>query len=528
MRVLIAGGGVAGSVTAMALQQAGIDSTIFESYGRTDADVGSYFTISPNGLDALDAVGALHISKACGLPTRRNVLWDTRGRRLGTPGLGAPLPDGTVAQTMKRAKLTRLLLDEAVRRGIVVEFGRRLAGAAIGADGSVTASFADGSRATGDLLVGADGIHSVTRRLIDPGAPTGRYVGLTNFGGITHGASLDVEREAWHMIFGRRAFFGFYAASNGDVVWFVNWPRAEIGRDERAETSDRAWKERLIELFTDDEGPAIDLMRAGELELAGDNTYDLGHVPVWHRGPMVIIGDAAHAPSPTSGQGASMAAEDGVILAKALRDLPSIRDALVAYEQQRRGRVEKIVAFGARGSSAKVPGRFGRIMRDLFLRLVFRLFMSERSMAWLYDHRVEWDRRAAGGQARLRAASVIAQRPVDRGGRHQRPTTRPSAILTAEDELNGRADICVRRTQGDAADANTESASGHQHRAPGKRLPLDRPRDAHLTPAAKQRHLFGWDIDHGQPAWLRRVPAPDHAGHLDRRAHSQTIPPPRR
>lgn len=59
---------------------------------------------------------------------------------------------------------------------------------------------------------------------------------------------------------------------------------------------------------------------------------------------MVVIGDAAHASSPTSGQGASMAAEDGVILAKALRDLPSIPEALDAYEQLRRGRVEKIVA----------------------------------------------------------------------------------------------------------------------------------------------------------------------------------------
>ena len=397
MRVLIAGGGVAGSVTAMALQQAGIESTIFESHRRTDADVGSYFTVSPNGLDALDAVGALHLAKAAGLPTRRNVLWDASGRRLGAPGLGMPLPDGTVAQTMKRSRLSRLLLDEAIRRGIAVEFNRRLADATIGPDGNATAVFEDGSEATGDLLVGADGIHSVTRRIIDPGAPTGRFVGLTNFGGITHGASLDVEGEAWHMIFGRRAFFGYYAAPNGDVIWFVNWPRAEISSEERATTSDQVWKERLIELLADDEGPAIELIRAGELELAGDNTYDLGHVPVWRRGSIVIIGDAAHAPSPTSGQGASMAAEDGVILAKTLRDLPSIPEALDAYEHVRRGRVEKIVAFGARGSSAKVPGPFGRVTRDLALRLVFRLFVTERSMAWLYDHRVEWDRALPAG-----------------------------------------------------------------------------------------------------------------------------------
>ena len=86
-----------------------------------------------------------------------------------------------------------------------------------------------------------------------------------------------------------------------------------------------------------------------------------------------------------------MAAEDGVILAKALRDAPSIPAALAAYEHARRKRVEKIVAYGARGSSAKAPGRVGRVVRDAVLRLVFRYAVTDRSTAWMYDHRVEWD-----------------------------------------------------------------------------------------------------------------------------------------
>lgn len=391
MHVLIAGGGVAGSVTSMALQRAGIESTIFEGHPTTDADIGSYLTIAPNGLDALDAVGALPLVTKAGLPTWRNVLLASNGARLGVAGLGTALPDGTVAQTIKRSRLARLLLDEAARRGIAIDYGRRLADARVGPNGRVTAQFADGSSVIGDLLVGADGIHSVTRRLIDPAAPNGRYVGLTNFGGITRGAHLDVEPRAWQMIFGRRAFFGYYAADNGDVVWFANWPRTPIEPAERETTSRDAWKAHLLDLFTDDAGPAIDLIRAGELELAADNTHDLGHVPVWHRGPMVVIGDAAHAPSPTSGQGAAMAAEDGVMLAKALRDLPSIPAALNAYEAARRGRVEKIVAYGARGSSAKAPSGFGRVMRDLAMRMVFKLFVTERSTAWIYDHRVAWE-----------------------------------------------------------------------------------------------------------------------------------------
>ena len=389
MQVLISGAGVAGTVTAMALQRAGIGATIFEAHQPAASDVGSYLSISPNGLDALRAIDVLGLVKEAGLPTRRNVLWSTGGTRLGAPRLGQPLSDGTVAQTMKRARLTGLLQAEALRRGIPVEFGRRLADARVDEKGRVVATFEDGSEATGDVLVGADGIHSVTRRLIDSSAPSGRYVGLTNFGGVTHGVSLDAEREAWHMIFGQKAFFG-YLATDEQVVWFVNWPREVIDRQERATTDPATWKARLAELFERDAGPARDLIRAGELELAGDSTYDLGHVPVWHRGPMVIVGDAAHAPAPSSGQGASMAAEDGIILAKALRDFPTVGEALAVYERARRQRVEKIVAFGARSSSAKVPGRFGRVLRDVALRVVFRLAVTDASMAWLYDHRVDW------------------------------------------------------------------------------------------------------------------------------------------
>jgi 2-polyprenyl-6-methoxyphenol hydroxylase-like FAD-dependent oxidoreductase len=228
----------------------------------------------------------------------------------------------------------------------------------------------------------------VTRRIIDPTAPAGRYVGLTNFGGVTRGAADGIAVGAWNLIFGLRAFFGYQATPSGDVIWFANVPRPVITQAERDATSHDAWRRKLAGLFADDAGPAIRLIEAGELELAADNTHDLGHVPTWHRGPLVVIGDAAHAPAPTSGQGASMAIEDAVVLADALRDAPSIPAAFAAYERARRERVEKIVAWGARGSSSKVPGRFGRVVRDTMLRAMFRYLITDTSLAWMYDYRV--------------------------------------------------------------------------------------------------------------------------------------------
>ena len=103
---------------------------------------------------------------------------------------------------------------------------------------------------------------------------------------------------------------------------------------------------------------------------------------------MIVIGDAAHAPAPSSGQGASMAMEDGVLLAMALRDAPSIDEAFTSFELVRRERVERIVAQGARSSSSKTPGRIGSAIRDVVLRLVFRYAVTERSMAWMYDARI--------------------------------------------------------------------------------------------------------------------------------------------
>ena len=118
---------------------------------------------------------------------------------------------------------------------------------------------------------------------------------------------------------------------------------------------------------------------------------------------MVIIGDAAHAASPSSGQGASMAIEDAIVLAQCLRDVPAIDEALATYEGLRRGRVEKIVAQGKRNGTGKTPGPFGRAMRDLVLRIVFSGTRTSDPMAWIHDHRIDWESPVALSHDELKA-----------------------------------------------------------------------------------------------------------------------------
>jgi FAD-dependent urate hydroxylase len=388
---LVIGGGVAGPVTAMALQRAGIDAVVYEAHARTTDDVGSYLTVATNGLDALRALGADGPVLDAGFPTPTNVLLSTTGRRLGAVSNGGILPDGTVSHTIKRAGLYRALHAEAAGRGIRVEFGKRLVDAAAAPGGGVVARFDDGTTATADLLVGADGVHSVTRRMIDPAAPEGRYVGLVNFGGYTHDAAAGAEPGIWYMIFGRRAFFGYVVDPGGGTVWFANVPRPQVGRAERAATTPDQWRRQLVDLFAGDRGPATRLIADGQLEFGADSTHDLPSVPVWHKGAMIIVGDAAHAPSPSSGQGASMAAEDAVVLAKCLRDLPDVPRAFAAYERLRRPRVERIVAQGARTSSTKTAGPVARLARDLALPVVFKLLVTDRSLAWMHQHHLDWE-----------------------------------------------------------------------------------------------------------------------------------------
>lgn len=392
MKALIVGGGIAGPATAMALQQVGIEAVVLEAWPRPDGEVGSWFTVAPNGLHALDCIGALDLARSIGFPTDDNTMYAATGRLIGTISLGVPLADGTRALTMKRSRLALALAEEAERRGVEVRWGSRVVDIEQHEAG-VSVTLDDGERLEADLLVGADGVHSLVRRRIDPKAPSGRYVGLTNFGGITRGAAVSagLAPRAWHFTFGSQAFFGAHATPDGDVVWFVNAPREAITAAERATTTHDEWRAQLASLMQDDAGPAVELIRRGELELAADNTHDLGHVPTWHRGRVVILGDAAHAPSPSSGQGASMALEDAVVLATSLRDAHTVEQGLADFVAARRDRVERIVKVGARSSSAKIPGRIGRSLRDAGMRFAFRHVVTERSMAWMTGHRVSLD-----------------------------------------------------------------------------------------------------------------------------------------
>jgi 2-polyprenyl-6-methoxyphenol hydroxylase-like FAD-dependent oxidoreductase len=397
---LVIGGGIAGPAAAIALQKAGIDAVIYEAHPGSAEGIGSFLTLGSNGIDALRTIDAEGAALAAGFPTPGITLRGHTGKQLGVSRISTSLTGGTTSHTLKRSDLYQVMHDEATSRGIRFEHGKCLTGAMETGDG-VRAIFADGSEASGDLLIGGDGVHSAVRTIIDPNAPAPTYAGLINLGGYVRAAQVEAEPGSYTMIFGKRAFFGYAVAPDGEVWWFANLPRRdEPARGELASMDAEEWRRRLIGLYGDDAGPAVRILEATpNAGIGGASPIHLiPHLPAWHRGRMVVIGDSAHAPSPSSGQGASLSIEDAVVLAKCLRDLPDHRQAFTRFEALRRPRVERIIKAAARINNSKAAGPVGRVVRDAVLPLIMKMAAGSKQVQEVYAYHIDWDAPITGPQ----------------------------------------------------------------------------------------------------------------------------------
>src|SRR5204863_710306 len=210
------------------------------------------------------------------------------------------------------------------------------------------------------------------------------------------GQGLESTHGAMHLAFGKRGFFGYMV--DDEAGWFANLPSAKyMTAAEARQTPASVWVRRLKEFFAEDTLPALqmlDRIREDELVVVG-GMEEMPPVPVWHRGRTVLVGDAAHATSPSSGQGASIAIESAVELARSLRDRPTIEQAFQVYEGSRRPRVERIIKQTARVNSDKAPGPIGRFIRDLMFPIAMRTFYNQEKMVgWIHRYTIDWKAKA--------------------------------------------------------------------------------------------------------------------------------------
>lgn len=365
-RAVVVGGGVAGHAAAIALRRLDVAVTVLEERAADD-EAGSFLRLNPNGLDALAALGVLDPVVADSFPVRRVERRDLAGTVLADRPLADP--DATRdlgSRFVTWAGLAGALRADSVRRGALVRHGARVVGAEVAGD-VVTARLADGGAVEADLLVGADGVRSTIRTVIDPAAPAPEYRGSRTVYGYTRRAEPHVPPApaALRSYLGPTGWLAHLDhPDSGEVWWFTNLRTGEPLPDPAPGTDE--WRAELLGQWRTDDVPAGIIRPADRIRAADDRA--LPHLPRWHADRLVVIGDAAHAAPPASEQGAALAIEDAAVLGQCVRDL-DLSDALPRFVRERRDRVETIIGVATgRRNVAEGP-------------------------EWAYRHHVEWRRR---------------------------------------------------------------------------------------------------------------------------------------
>jgi len=362
MRITVIGGGVAGSASAIALARMGAEVTVYEAYEDPAGPVGSFISLAVNGLRALDALGVLKQVQQAGFPVARQRMWSGRGKQLGEVARNRRPGDDLLSVTLMRADLVTELRTAALDAGATIVTGQRAGGSA-----------------DADLVVGADGIWSATRRTLDPDAPEPAYSGIYSVSG-TSTRPPGIAPDGFNWIFARHGVFIYLPAPDGTVWWTAQVCAKQPPHDPAAAD--------LGSLYRAEPQAAAILARTTAIRAA-----NLGHVlkPVTRRydDRTVLIGDAAHPAG--AGQGASMALEDAVILARRLADSGTIPEALAAFDRERQPRAGKLARMDSKNRDVKTAGPIASRMRELIMPHVFNRFY-EGATGWLYDSDLSTER----------------------------------------------------------------------------------------------------------------------------------------
>ncbi len=390
-KALIIGAGIAGPAAGILLRRAGVDCEIFEAWPYSKG-IGGGLQIAPNGMHVIDELGLARELISRGSVAESFDFYSQAGRKLGSLNRDMERRFGQPAVNVCRATLNEILLDKAWSSCVSLYFEKRLIKVEDRGDQPIIAYFADGTTAEGDFLIGADGVHSVARRQVVPDGPKPFDTGLIGFGGFVPHAVLDghaIGRRV-ETTFGQSGFFGYgYCSSNPNdgVMWWSTQPARGMDAAMFRALDPETLKQHLRSFHHGWHDPIPRILEAAE-DIVVTDTLDVATLPTWSRKRSLLIGDAAHATSPHAGQGASLALEDAMRLAKLMQDGQELGLTFQNFEAERRPRAEKIVAIARRnGNNKREFSATGALIRDQMLKWLLPFGAKGMEFMYAYDAR---------------------------------------------------------------------------------------------------------------------------------------------
>ncbi|GAB4400536.1 MAG: FAD-dependent monooxygenase [Anaerolineales bacterium] len=328
-KIIIIGGGIGGLCTAIALQQHGFEVKVYEKVKRL-GEVGAGLTLWSNALKVLRALGVADAVINAGSKLKRSQIRANNGETLfdaRTDEMEARYGEPVVA--IHRADLHQILISALKPNTLRLDMNC----ARFEQDeNNVTVHFENGESDSADLLIGADGIHSVVRKQMFPEIQL-RYSGYTAWRGVVeteNEAALGLTSESW----GLGARFGIVRVDKKRVYWFAtnNQPLGENATGEQK-------KSKLLGIFNKWHKPIDHLLDLTPADIILQNDIcDIAPFASWTKGRVTLLGDAAHPTTPNMGQGACMAIESAYVLSRCLKEEADYRSALRRYENERHER----------------------------------------------------------------------------------------------------------------------------------------------------------------------------------------------
>lgn len=338
MEIAIIGAGMAGLTTGIALKKFGHQVTIYEQTQQI-LPVGAAISLWSNGVKCLNYLGLTdQVAKLGGQMDQLAYVDGLTGDVMTQFSLYPLIEEvGQRPYPVSRAELQNMLMDEFGREDI--HLGKKMLSLQDHGE-NVSIIFADGSEIQTDVLVGADGTHSITRAYVLGEQVQRRYAGYVNWNGLVEISDELAPADQWTTFVGEGKRASLMPVANNRFYFFFDVPLA-LGLD-----NDRSQYQNKLKQYFAGWCPQVqtlieqlDPQKTNRVEI-----HDIEPFSDFYKGRVVLVGDAAHSTTPDIGQGGCQAMEDAIYLARALQiNTLGIQDALKRYQNKRNERTGEMI-----------------------------------------------------------------------------------------------------------------------------------------------------------------------------------------